>query len=123
MSTINKMLLARVEHDLSLITLAPWYREAAFKVEITSTTHHPSTWAPVRFRIEYMEPDTVTGTPELQRGRWWYVEHDFSDEAIIKTAWAALTMSDEHRRREGFAFNGHRIFDPHKKVTIPGVNA
>lgn len=115
------MILAQTEQVLSAITLAPWYREAAFTVEFNDKAGHA--WAPVRFRIEYMEPDTVTGTPELQCGRWWYVETDFSDEAILKTAWAALTMSDEHRRREGFMHNGHRIFDPHKKVTIPGVNA
>jgi hypothetical protein len=76
-------------------------------------------WPKIRFRVEYMEPDADTGDPELQCGRWWYVEDYFTKQDIVKAAWAALTMSDEHRRREGFRYKNAQVFSPHNAVELP----
>lgn len=121
-----------VQDVLKGITLAPWYRECAWKVQALdpghaympeARTYIVGTGPVARFRIEYLEPDTETGIVERQHARWWYVEPHMTRDDIIKTAWLALTVSDEHRRREGFQVDGVRIFNPHNPLPFSLASA
>lgn len=112
-----------VQRVLEQIQLASWYRECEWEVQEVTAWIYPDGWSradvngpTARFRIVYNEPDVETGETKWQYARWWYVEPDFSEENLIKTAWLALTVSDEHRRREGFTVNGKRIFSPHTSI-------
>lgn len=129
-----------VREILSTIQLPTWYREVEWHTEPVHGFCFPPIVPAVqldnflfkradmvdgptaRFRIEYMEPDVDTGALERQYARWWYVEPDWNAEAVIKTAWLALVVSDEHRRREAFSVNGQLIFEPHKKLDLVGDN-
>lgn len=104
---------------LSYTTFAPWYREGYWATEaLPFNTGLPRT----RFRLEYMEQDADDPDRfDLQCGRWWYVEQDMDAEALLKTAWLAVTVSDEHRRREGFEFKGQRPFNPHSRLRVEGL--
>lgn len=71
----------------------------------------------VKFQLVYIEPDSETGQPELQETRPWYFENDdFTFEEVVKTAWACITMSDEHRRREWLLVDGKMLFSPHNPL-------
>lgn len=92
------------------------------RLEVQDTTTFAT---PIRFRITYIEADAdnyanfpwdENPVVEAQYGRWWYIERDMSEEAIIKTAWLALTVSDEHARREWFRVDGVQIFSPHNRI-------
>lgn len=106
-----------VKRTLSKVEIAAWYRNVEWNVQDFrySVADGPNIIA--RFRIEYDEPDVDTGKMERQLARWWYVDEQFTEESLIKSAWAALTMSDEHRRREAFIFEGQRIFSPHNPLS------
>lgn len=72
-----------------------------------------------RFRIKYTEIDSqYEQFEEEQFSRWWYIERDMDEEAVVKTAWLALTVSDEHARREWFKVDDRRIFSPHNRILI-----
>lgn len=97
--------------------LAPWYRAGEWGYE-TLEWGFPE-YPIARFRIEYDEVDSDDGkTMQRQLGRWWYIEPDFTREAIIKAAYLAITVSDEHRRREGFLYNKATPFNPHTHLYI-----
>ncbi len=104
-----------VKAILAGIALPDWYRNIRWGVE--ALPFPPGgRWPPVRFRIEYDEPDVETGQMETQRARWWYVEPDFDEERVVKAAWLALRISDEHRQREAFTYKGRRPMDPHRSI-------
>lgn len=109
--------MVNVKAVLSQIKLAPWYRNVEWEIQpITCITETGLEGPYARFRIVYDEPDVVTGIIDSQYARWWYIEAGMTNEALIKSAWLALTVSDEHRRRESFSVAGRRVFDPHKPI-------
>ena len=107
---------------LESIRLADWYRKGEWFSQFIRGNERDIAEGIAnvgRFRIQYVEADNETGEVQMQYGRWWYVEADFSEEALIKTAWLAVAVSDEHRRREGFLVNEFRTFDPHAPLRKP----
>ena len=88
---------------------------AATPIRMMSTDRYEDI---LKFRITYYEPDTDTGQPEKQHGRWWYVEDHWSHDDLVKTCWLAITISDEHRRREWFKVNGVAVFNPHQSLFV-----
>lgn len=115
------MLAVDVKRIINKIKLATFYREGEcfWEFEPVDWWHLGSNLdnAPIaRFRFCYYESDTETGVSEVQRARWWYVEDTMDEEAIVRTAWMALGVSDEHRRREAFKYDGRMVFNPHAKL-------
>ena len=69
-------------------------------------------------QVRYLEPD-VDGNvdePEIQEGRRWLIERDADPSALVRTAFAAVMASMEHRAREHFLYRGERVFGPHCDV-------
>lgn len=67
-------------------------------------------------RCSFQRPDTATGAIGRGFGRWWFVEADASESAIIKTAWLAMRQIVDHEMYEAFRVDGVRVFDPHVDV-------
>lgn len=67
-------------------------------------------------QARYMEPDIVTGKPELQSTRKWLLSPNMTKSEIIQTAFKCALTSMEHRTRELFTYRGKRIFGPHFHV-------
>jgi len=93
------------------------YREVKWQVENSKIFTGPQTtdhqWL---MRLYYLEKDVETQKIEVQRGRWWVLDEPVTEDKIIKTAFAALEMSDGHVRRENFYYDGRRVFDPHISI-------
>lgn len=64
-------------------------------------------------QAHYVEDDIVTGNPERQFTRKWYVSHEATKSEIVQTAFKCCIASAEHRTRESFKYRGRRIFGPH----------
>lgn len=67
-------------------------------------------------QIRYMEPDIVSGIPELQSGRKWYVSSHATKSEVVQTVLKAALTSAEHIVREHFRYRGQNIFGPHFDV-------
>lgn len=65
---------------------------------------------------QWLAPCNVNGGPAVwQRGRDWYVA-GMSEDAIIKTAYAAIKMAEEHELMENFRVDGVMVFNPHTPI-------
>lgn len=64
----------------------------------------------------YVEPDVVTGIPEGQVTRRWFLSPEMTQSEIVRTAFKCIVTSMEHRAREWFAYRGQAIFGPHFDV-------
>lgn len=49
-------------------------------------------------------------------GRCWLImpQHDASD--VVRTTFAAISLVEEHERREFFLVDGEMVWDPHRPV-------
>lgn len=69
------------------------------------------------FRVAYIEADVDTGRAERQYGRTWFVPRGSATRSsVVRTAFAALMASAEHRVREHFRYRGEQVFSPHLDV-------
>lgn len=64
----------------------------------------------------YMEEDTVTGVPELQKTRRWFLSPEMTKDEIVQTVFKCVMTSLEHRCREWFTYREKPIFGPHFSV-------
>jgi len=64
----------------------------------------------------YVEPDTVTGKPEIQVTRRWFLSPQMTCSEIVQTVFKCAITSMEHKTREWFTYNGRAIFGPHFSV-------
>jgi hypothetical protein len=64
-------------------------------------------------RIEYDEPDVMTGVEERQYGRPWLLDGEWSETQIVQTCLKAVLTSLEHRARENFTYYNKAVFQPH----------
>ena len=69
-----------------------------------------------RIRCSFRRPDRDTGTVGAGFGRWWLIERDTTESAVIKTMFAAAKMIVEHELMEAFKVDGKRPFDPHRSI-------
>lgn len=69
----------------------------------------------VLFWWQWLAPCVNTGERKLQESRKWDIT-GFDEEAIVKTAFAAAKMAEEHECAENFNYQGRRIFDPHRSL-------
>lgn len=67
-------------------------------------------------QIAYMEACVVSGEPELQKGRKWYVSRHAAPSEVIQTALKAALASAEHVVREHFQVDGVLPYGPHMDV-------
>jgi hypothetical protein len=70
----------------------------------------------VWFEIVARRPDIDTGKVGIGRGGKRFVTDEMSDSTIVRSIFGALASYEEHECREGFAFDGKRIFGPHISV-------
>lgn len=68
-------------------------------------------------RVQWLWPAKCVNTGEwcTQLGRKWDVT-GMDEEAIVKTAFAAAIMAENHESAELFNYKGKRVFDPHRSV-------
>lgn len=64
-------------------------------------------------RTSFRRPDRDTGLVSFGFGRWWHVSEPTTENAIVKTAFAAAKMILEHELMESFHYGDVRLFDPH----------
>ena len=69
-------------------------------------------------QLWYREADIYNGVMAEQLGRKWYIEGWWGETEVVKTIYAAVQVSDEHRRREHFRLDGYAIFSPHIPVNL-----
>ncbi|CAI3971374.1 hypothetical protein VAC51_00036 [Variovorax phage VAC_51] len=65
---------------------------------------------------EWKAPCVLTGEVKKQLSRSWHIDSDITEEGIVRTAFAAAKMAEEHECAENFKYQGRRIFDPHRAV-------
>jgi hypothetical protein len=70
----------------------------------------------VYLQAVFMEPDIVTGVPQLQHTRKWVLSPHMTNSEIVQTVFKLCLTSVEHRARESFKYRGKRIFGPHFDV-------
>lgn len=61
-------------------------------------------------------PCTRTGRVQTWESREWLLPFPVTDEGLVRTAFAAAKMAEEHECAENFKFAGRRIFDPHRDL-------
>ena len=67
-------------------------------------------------QIRNAEEDVTTGVREMYRGRQWFLRREASKDEIVRTAFLAAAVWQEHEARESFTYRGARIFGPHGDV-------
>lgn len=65
----------------------------------------------------YSEDDVVTGKPDTQMTRRWFLSPQMTESEIVQTVFKCALTSMEHRTREHFKWRGRAIFGPHFKVS------
>lgn len=69
-------------------------------------------WLQVRFDVL----DVVTGEPEKQRGRKWFLSPYMTVSEVVSTAFKAFLTAEEHECREAFSYRGQRVLGPHMNL-------
>ena len=67
-------------------------------------------------RASFVAPCNVTGEPEIQWTRRWYVSHESTRSEVVLTALKCVLTSVEHEARENFKYRGKMIFHGHIDV-------
>lgn len=67
-------------------------------------------------RAKYAEDDTYTGEPAMQFTRRWALTPPMTKSEFIQTCFKCALTSMEHRTREGFKYQGRRVYGPHFDV-------
>ena len=62
--------------------------------------------------VDYTDPARVVG---LWDGRKHHVPAFASEEQVVRTAFLAAKLCEEHEAAEAFNYAGVRVFDPHKE--------
>jgi hypothetical protein len=65
---------------------------------------------------QWVAPDAVTGSPELQYSRKWQLSVYMTRSEIVRTAHKAARAAEEHECDENFTYLGHRVYNPHTDV-------
>lgn len=58
----------------------------------------------------------LSGQNAWHSARGWPVPTGATEEEIVRIAFAAAKMAEEHECAEHFNYKGRRVFDPHKAV-------
>jgi len=67
-------------------------------------------------RVQFPEPDLVTGAVEAQRGRKWVLSRHVTKSEVVATAFKAVITAIEHEARERFRYRGRMVYGPHLDV-------
>jgi len=70
----------------------------------------------IYLQAHYLEKDTVTGKPELQSTRRWFLSPQMTHSEIVQTVFKCAMTSMEHRTREWFRYKDRAVFGPHFNV-------
>lgn len=69
--------------------------------------------------LQYGEATHCANNPDdisTQYGRKWYMSQHMTDSEIIQTIFLAVTVWEEHERRERFRLDGKAIFGPLNQI-------
>lgn len=102
-------------------TYAPWIeaaKQAIAECEYPGYKFHVQVdgRGEVFLQATYYEPDTISGDPDLQHTRRWFLSPAMSKSEIVQTAFKCIITSMEHRAREWFTWNNRAIFHPHHNI-------
>lgn len=97
----NGVLIHRAERLLSAVEF--------FNYHFTVRESHGG----VFLQAHYLDNDIYSGKEEAQATRKWLLSPQMTDSEIVSTVFKCCMTSFEHRCREGFRYNGARIFGPH----------
>lgn len=67
-------------------------------------------------KATFIEADIVTGKPEIQHTRKWLLSEHMTKSEIVQTCFKLVTTAIEHSTREGFTYDGLRVYGPHFDV-------
>lgn len=89
-------------------------------------TKHATVWHDTKtnetsclIRVKFTAHDNDNpNNREAQYGRWWVLPDNFTESDIIRTAWKAIECAVIHEAQEQFTYNGARVMDPHRDLTI-----
>lgn len=95
--------VARVQAILDKVRYKDWCPQAFHRINIVEIC-----WG-------WFAPCVNSGEAAYQESRHWNVTGQ-SEEQIVRTAFAAAKMAEEHECAEHFLYENRRVFDPHKAV-------
>lgn len=64
----------------------------------------------------WVAPCVHTGVVQPWDSREWLLAFPITEEGIVRTAFLAAKVAEEHECAENFKFMGRRPFDPHRSV-------
>jgi len=67
-------------------------------------------------QVRFIAPCEITGRPERQAGRKWYVSAHACRSEVVATALKAVLTAEEHEARERFTYKGCPVYHPHLDV-------
>jgi len=68
-------------------------------------------------RWDWRAPCAVNGgSAQRWSSREWFIHDSTTEEGVVRAAFAAAKMAEEHECAENFRFDGVMVFDPHKEV-------
>lgn len=67
-------------------------------------------------QVQFIAPDSVTGIPEHQYCRKWYLSPYMTKQEVVRTAYKAYEGAVLHEMQEKFLYRGRQIYNPHTNV-------
>lgn len=67
-------------------------------------------------QVSFPAIDVVTGEPDIQKCRKWYISRHATEAEVVKTCLLAVIQAMEHEVREEFKYKGKAIFNPHTSL-------
>lgn len=99
------------KHELLTIASKLSFRDWVFRIEEKGDGF--------LLQVRFTGKDSVTGKPELQSCRKWYISSHSTHVEVLRTAWKAVLAAIEHEAGEDFKYEGVAVYNPHLDPRIP----
>lgn len=96
--------------EIAIILARITYKTWSLRVTDLGTPNPSIQWV-------FEGPCAKTGKMDIQFCRKHRLSQYMTPGEIVQTAFAAALQAEEHECREFFAYNGHRIFNPHLSLS------
>lgn len=107
--TRTRKVLSRIKYD------KPWCSDNRFTVRDRNGV--------IMLRHEQLAKCIKTGRTEWQKGRWYFISEHSTDDEILRTAFLAVKVFEEHEINETFLVDGERFLNPHPEGPRPDNRA
>lgn len=67
----------------------------------------------VYVQIQFYDSCSITGEPQLQKCRKWFLSEWMVKQEVVRTCWKAVEAAVVHEAQEQFKYKGRAIYGPH----------